>query len=87
MLGAGFVAAFHPDAGKSRVDKEIGGLERVGAVGGGEGGIELADGKIDFGEGVPGLEGVGRGGRGAGELGEGAVGVAEGVVGGGVFDD
>ena len=59
----------------------------MGAVGGGEGGIEVAQGKIHLGEGVPGFKRVGGGGGGAGELGEGAVGVAEGVVGGGVFDE
>ena len=58
----------------------------MGLLRGGEGVVEAAEAEMNFGEGVPGLERVRRGGGGAAELGEGGLIVAHRVVEGGVLD-
>src|SRR5947209_8195678 len=48
MLGAGFVAAFHPDPRERRVDEQIRRLQRMRAFGGRQGGVEAAQRKINL---------------------------------------
>ena len=87
VLGAGFVASFHPDARERGVDKQIGWAEGVGAVARSESRVELANGEIHFGKSMPRFEGLWRSGGSAGEFCERGVGLTQGIIGGGVFDE
>src|SRR4051794_23907479 len=80
MLRAGLVAPLHPDAGKGRVEKKIVGAQSVSALGRRERGVEASQGKVYFGQGMPGLESIGSGGRRLPEFGQRRLALTEGVI-------
>ena len=86
MLGLGLVPLLHPDPGERGVDEQVVGAQRVRPFRRPARGVEPARGEVDLGEGMPGVEGIGRGGRGPIELGEGAVRVPHRMVIGRVLD-
>lgn len=71
MFGGGLVTPFHVDAGKAGVNMDVVRAEGEGLLGGFESLVQLAKGKVDFRQGVPGLETVRIEFSGEGELADG----------------